>query len=566
MPELVTAQAAATPNAMAAMTDKQTLSYRDLDAQSNQLAHYLRSLGVSAEVLVGICMERSPAMIVAALAVWKAGGAYIPMDPAYPAERLAFILRDAQAPVLVGMQCQIDRLQGASPRTVALDTEAARLAAQPTEPLAGRVAPDDAAYVVYTSGSTGEPKGVLITHDGLLNLVLWHRRAFAIGAEDRATQLAGPGFDAVVWEIWPYLTVGAGILLPDDETRLSAAMLRDWFIAKQITITFLPTALAEAVMVLDWPQEIALRILLTGAEALRRYPSPNLPFAVVNNYGPSENTVVTTSGEVLPTERADRPPTIGRPIDHVQVYILDKHLRPVASGAVGELCIGGSSLARGYLHRPELTAERFVINPAGEAPGARIFRTGDQARLLPDGQIDFLGRLDGQVKIRGYRIETEEIVAALNRHASIQTSAVTAREDTPGEKRLTAYIIQGGESLPSLGELRDFLANRLPDYMVPAHFVPLNALPLTPNGKVDIAALPPPDAANTLQDTAYMAPRTPTEERVAGILAEVLKLNRVGIEDNFFMLGGHSLLGTQVITRVANAFGVELSLYTLFAA
>ncbi len=566
VPELVAAQAAITPNAAAAMHETQRLTYQDLDVQSNQLAHYLRSFGVGPEILVGICLERSPAMLVAALAVWKAGGAFIPMDSAYPTERLAFMLRDAQAPVLVARQAMIDRLQAGNWRSVAIDTEARQLADQPTELVAPCTVPESLAYVVYTSGSTGEPKGVQITHAGLLNLVLWHQHAFAINSRDRATQLAGPGFDAVLWEIWPYLTIGACIVMSDDETRLSPVLLRDWLVANQITVTFLPTVLAEAVMGLAWPQETALRILLTGAETLRRYPSPSLPFVVVNNYGPSENTVVATSGRIVPGEQVNIRLTIGRSIDNVQVYILDEHLRPVPTGTPGELCIGGIGLARGYLNRPELTSERFVTIPQENTSGERLFRTGDQARVLSDGQIDFLGRLDGQVKIRGYRIETDEVIAVLNRHIAIQTSVVTVREDTPGERRLVAYIVQGGEPLPGLGELRDFLARWLPDYMVPATFVPLRALPLTPNGKIDVAALPAPDIGNTLRDAEYIAPSTPIEERIAGILAEVLEVRRVGVQDNFFMLGGHSLLGTQVISRVTNAFGVELSLYDLFAA
>jgi acyl-coenzyme A synthetase/AMP-(fatty) acid ligase/acyl carrier protein len=420
--------------------------------------------------------------------------------------------------------------------------------------------------VIYTSGSTGQPKGVQITHASLLNLVFWHQRAFAVTAGDRATQVASPGFDAAVWELWPYLTAGASVYFPDEETRIAPEALRDWLVWQRITISFLPTPLAERVMTLEWPATTALRILLTGGDALHRYPSPTLPFTLINNYGPTENTVVATSGPVPAIERPEGPPSIGRPIANTQVYILDERLQPVPSGVPGELHIGGAGLARGYLNHPALTAEKFIPNPFCAVPGTRLYKTGDLACYLPDGQIAFLGRIDEQIKIRGYRIEPGEIVAALDRHPTVQASVVVAREDTPDDKRLVAYIVPTAGSRPTASALRDYLATQVPDYMVPATFVGLDALPLTPNGKVDRAALPAPDATNTVQDDTFTAPRSPLEERLAAIVASLLGLEQVGRDDNFFLLGVHSLLGAQVIARVADTFDVDLPLHALLEA
>jgi amino acid adenylation domain-containing protein len=570
VPQLVAAQAVATPDAVALVAPshaaRSVLTYRELDTWANQIAHHLRALGVGPDLLVGLCLERSAALVVGALGILKAGGAYVPLDPAYPPERLAFMLYDAQTPVVVTQQRLAERLPAGPWRVVTLDAEGPQTARACPVPAAGVPAPAHLAYVIYTSGSTGQPKGVQITHDSLLNLVFWHRRAFAVTAADRATQLAGPSFDATVWELWPYLTAGASVYLPDEETRNTPTRLRDWLVAQGITIGFLPTALAESVMALDWPPQTALRILLTGADVLHHYPSPDLPFVLVNNYGPTECTVVATSGPVPPTARPERPPSIGRPIANTEVYILDDHLRPVPTGVPGELHMGGVGLARGYLNRPELTAEKFIPHPFSAEPGARLYKTGDRACFLPDGQIAFLGRIDDQIKIRGYRIEPQEIVAALNRHPGVQMSCVVAREDTPGEKRLVAYVVPTPGAQPAAGALRAFLGTQLPDYMLPTAFVWLEALPLTPNGKVDRAALPAPDAANTAGDGVFVAPRTPLEQQVAGIVAGLLGLDRIGRDDNVFLLGGHSLLGAQIIARVSDTFGVDLPLHTLYAA
>lgn len=569
VPELVAHQAAIAPNATAVESRDQCLCYAELNQRANQLAHYLRRLGVGPDVPVGVCMERSVDLVVALLGVLKAGGAYVPLDPSYPPLRLSFMLEDTQAPVLVTQASQAARLPAHNAQVVCLDSDETILTQQHTTDPAPMATAAHLAYVIYTSGSTGQPKGVQITHESLLNLIFWHQRAFSVSAADRATQLAGPAFDATVWELWPYLTLGASVHLPDEDTRVAPARLCDWLVAQQITIAFLPTALAERVIALAWPEETALRYLLTGADTLHRYPSPDLPFTLVNNYGPTENTVVTTSGPVLPTTRPDAVlPSIGRPIANTQVYILDEHLREVPIGEIGELYIGGAGLSRGYLHRPDLTAERFIRHPFSDAPGTRLYRTGDLARFLPDGQIAFVGRADTQIKIRGHRIEPDEIVSVLNGHAAIEANVITAREDSSGDKSLVAYIAPTPGAQVTVSSLQAHLRTQLPDYMIPATFVRLEALPLTPNGKVDYRALPAPSAANTLSDAAdtETEPRTLIEERAAEIAARLLNLSQVGLDDNFFAIGGHSLLGVQLVTSVGEAFGVDLALHTLFSA
>jgi amino acid adenylation domain-containing protein len=567
--QLVAERAAATPDAAALVVGGQVLSYEQLESRANRLAHYLRSLGVGPETIVAICLNRSIEFVVTALSVLKAGGAYLPLDPDSPADRLAFMLQDAEAQVLVTRQRKAVPAGGGSIggwRVVALDADESRIAAQPsaTPPAASEATEQDLAYVIYTSGSAGQPKGVAITHGSLLNLVYWHQRAFLVTCADRATHLANPGFDAAVWELWPHLASGAAVYLPDDSSRHSPEKLRDWLVAQGITISFVPTALAERMIFMEWPQETRLRVLLTGADTLHCYPSPALPFSLVNNYGPTECTVVATSGRVESTDGSEGLPSIGRPIDNVQIYILDENLRPVATGTPGELYIGGLGVARGYVNRPKMTAEKFFPDPFSDVPGARLYKTGDRARHLPDGRIAFLGRVDDQIKIRGYRIEPDEIVHVLNGHPAVEASAVVAREDSPGEKYVVAYVVESYTEELTSGMLRDFLKSRLPDYMIPAIFVRLDSLPLTARGKVDRAALPPPTPANTLRDKAFAAPQRAVEERVAGILAGLLGLEQVGVDDNFFLLGGHSLLGTQVIGRVRDAFGVELPLRALF--
>ena len=566
VPQLVAKQAAATPEAVAIVAGAAQMTYRELNQRANQLAHYLQTLGVGPNTLVGLCVERSLDMVVGLLAIHKAGGAYVPLDPSSPTERLAFMLEDAHARVLVTWNTIATHLPISNIDLVCLDSDWSIIGQHPADEPACAIMPDDLAYVIYTSGSTGRPKGVEITHYSLLNLVYWHHHAYNITAADRATQVTSPAFDATGWELWPYLTIGAQVHIVDEETRVSPVLLRNWLVRQGITISFLPTALAESIIGLQWPAQTTLRYLLTGADTLRHYPSPDLPFAFVNNYGPTEATVVATYGRIYPMQNADTLPSIGRPISNTQIYLLDEHLREVPIGAAGELYIGGKGLAKGYLHRPELTAERFITHPFSDKSGERLYKTGDLARFLPDGQIAFMGRADYQIKIRGYRIEPDEIICVLNKHAAIQNCMVIAREDIPGEKRLVAYIVPVPGAEFTATSLRETLGEYLPDYMIPSTFVVMSTLPVTANGKVDRAALPVPDSTNTLLDEVVAAPETPAEIRVAHIVTTLLNLESVGIDDNFFMLGGHSLLGTQIIAQIAETFGVELPLRSLFEA
>jgi len=561
VPQTVTSQASGTPDALAVTDTTLTLTYRELDRRAGRVADALRAFDVGPETVVAICLDRSAAFVVAALGVLQAGAAYLPLDPATPPERLAFMLQDAAPRVTITDL----RADGRLPSAVWPRLDVYEAMARPGGAATRHDVPkqEHLAYVIYTSGSTGRPKGVEITHGSLANLVAWHRRAFGVTADDRAPLYASPAFDAAVWEIWPYLVSGASVHLPPEAVRTDPHALRDWLVAQSITIGFVPTPIAERLIALPWPTWTPLRTLLTGADTLHRYPPEGLPFTLVNNYGPTECTVVTTSGPVEPEPFGETLPAIGRPIDNVDVVVLDEAMRPVAPGAAGELHVGGAGLARGYRGRPDLTAERFVPHP--DEPGARLYRTGDRARLLGDGRVAFLGRVDDQLKIRGYRVEPDEIAAALGAQPGVAACSVVARDDG-GERRLVAYVVPAPGAGLGREALTTALRRTLPDYMVPATFVTLSALPLTISGKVDRAALPAPDATNTLRDGDVVAPRTDVETELAAILSSLLGVDEVSVQDNFFLLGGHSLLGTQLIARVRDVFGVELSLRTLFDA
>ncbi len=561
VPQTVTSQASETPDALAVTDTTLTLTYRELDRRAGRVADALRAFDVGPDTVVAICLDRSAAFVVAALGVLQAGAAYLPLDPATPPERLAFMLQDAAPRVTITDL----RAAGRLPSAVWPRLDVYEAMARPGWAATRHDVPkqEHLAYVIYTSGSTGRPKGVEITHGSLANLVAWHRRAFGVTADDRAPLYASPAFDAAVWEIWPYLVSGASVHLPPEAVRTDPHALRDWLVAQSITIGFVPTPIAERLIALPWPTWTPLRTLLTGADTLHRYPPEGLPFTLVNNYGPTECTVVTTSGPVEPEPSGETLPAIGRPIDNVDVVVLDEAMRPVAPGAAGELHVGGAGLARGYRGRPDLTAERFVPHP--DEPGARLYRTGDRARLLGDGRVAFLGRVDDQLKIRGYRVEPDEIAAALGAQPGVAACSVVARDDG-GERRLVAYVVPAPGAGLGREALTAALRRSLPDYMMPATFVTLAALPLTISGKVDRAALPAPDATNTLRDGDVVAPRTDVETELAAILSSLLGVDEVSVQDNFFMLGGHSLLGTQLIARVRDAFGVELSLRTLFDA
>jgi amino acid adenylation domain-containing protein len=566
VPQLVERQAIVTPDATALVVDHQKLSYQELNQRANQLAHILRERGVGPDVLVGLCLERSLDLVVGMLGILKAGGAYVPLDVNYPQDRLSFMVEDAGITILITRQQIAIDLQIQGVQTLLLDSDAPMLSRQAITDLPPLASVNDLVYVIYTSGSTGQPKGVLITHNSLLNLIFWHQTAFAVTSTDRATQVTSPAFDATGWELWPYLTIGASVYMPDEETRISPALLRDWLEKHGITITFLPTALAESIMALKWSPDTSLRLLLTGADILHNYPPIDLPFALFNNYGPTEATVVATFGHIPAIEHPVDLPPIGRPIVNTEVYILDDHLQLVPIGSAGELYIGGVGLAKGYLNRPDLTAERFIPHPFSNNPEARLYKTGDIARYLPDGQIAFMGRADHQIKIRGYRIEPDEIVSILNSHPAVQMSVVTACEETPGDKYLVAYIVPVPGAPLTVHSLRDTLAEHLPQYMAPSTFVLLDMLPLTPNGKLDRTLLPAPDVTNTLRDEIQTVPSTAMERRLVDIIAPLLNLEQISVDDNFFLLGAHSLLATQVLAKVSEIFSVNLSLRMLFEA
>ena len=562
---MVEAAAHSNPDAVALRANGKQLTYRELLSSVEQLANDMIDVGVGRDVPVGICLERSFDYIIAVLAASKAGGAFLPLDPDWPEERLRFVLDDARAPVLVTPSTHGAPL--ADPKWTKLSPkEKVRPQAGRRSRRRGSVGPTSLAYIIYTSGSTGKPKGVEITQANLLSLIAWHQKAFVVTARDRASCIAGLGFDAAVWELWPYLSAGACVSLPDDTVRSSAEALRQWLIDEKISVAFVPTPLAELMIAAPWPDDVALRFLLTGGDTLHVPPIAGLPFSVVNNYGPTECTVVATSGVVEPADGKGGMPSLGRPIAGTRIHILDEQAQPVRAGEVGEIHIGGTGVGRGYRGRPALTAEKFIADPfALDDDDARLYRTGDLGRMLPDGRIAFHGRYDNQVKIRGHRVELDEISAVLDSHPLIAQSAAVLLGAGP-EMRLVAYVVPRLKATPGARELRDFLAARIPEHMQPSTFVSVSSLPLSASGKVDRAAFPPPTAANTLLDAEYRPPTSPVEEKLTGIVKELLNVDHVGVEDNFFLLGGHSLLGTQLVLRARDTFGAEVTLRDLFQA
>lgn len=560
--QLFEEQVVKTPDAIAVIDGEKSLTYEQLNQKANQLAYYLQNLGVKTEDLVGICIERSVLMIIGLLGILKAGAAYIPLDPNYPSERLAYMLEDSAVSVLLTQENLVDTLPNYLGTIFCLDQDGKILDHHPQDNLLHPMTSENLAYVIYTSGSTGKPKGVLIQHQSLLNLVSWHQNAFDITTIDRVTQLAGIAFDASVWEIWPYLTAGACLAIVPPDLLTSPKQLQEWLIAKKITVSFLPTPLAETLIPLDWSPNCPLRLMLTGGDKLNDFPPTSIPFTLVNNYGPTENTVVTTSVKITPDLLTEKAPPIGRPISNTQVYILDQYQQPVPIGIPGELYIGGSGLAKGYLNRPELTDSKFIANPFSQKLSDRLYKTGDLVRYGNDGQIEFVGRIDHQVKIRGFRIELGEIETVLNQHPQVKEAIIIAREDQPGVKRLCAYVI-ASQNL-TVSQLRLFLQEKLPQYMVPAFFVLLDAFPLTANGKIDRCALPQPTLELEDEAALNLSPGTEKERILAAIWQRVLGLKNISINDNFFELGGDSILAIQIIAQ-ANQAGLQITPKQLFS-
>ena len=540
--EAIAALAERTPAASAIEQDGRTIDYAALLAKADALASRLQQVGVTPGSVVAVCLPRSIEQVTALLAAWRAGAAYCPLDPAWPEARLATLVAELGAAAVV-----TDRGVIARGTPVVIPQGEAIERFNPAT-----ISANDIAYVIFTSGSTGKPKAVEVSHGNLAALIAWHRQAFEVRTGTRTSHLAGLGFDASAWEVWPTLAAGGTLTLVDDATRLDAAALKTWLSANRIEVAFAPTALAEPMATMDWPTDTSLRVLLTGADKLTVRPKAGQPFVFVNNYGPTESTVVATSGVV--TSEGNELPPIGRAIAGTTIHLLDPAGLPVGDGDEGEIWIGGAQVARGYRGDPALTAARFVTHPEY----GRLYRTGDLGALLPSGEIAFRGRVDQQVKVRGHRIEPAEIAAQLNRLDAVETSAVVLRD---GE--LVAYVVPAGPITAS--DLRSALAASLPDYMVPSRFAKLPALPLNASGKLDAAALPNPLACALDDDAApQRAPASPTEARLLDIVREVIGRDDVGVDDDFFQMGGHSLLGTQVVVRARDAFGVELTLFHLF--
>ena len=557
--ELFSEQAARTPKAIALVYEGQQLSYAQLEARSNQLAHHLIGLGVGPEVIVGLCVHRSIEMVVGMLGILKAGGAYLPLDPEYPPQRLTYMLQDAGVSVVLTQASLRERL-GLAGMAVCLDNDRALFEQQPSTAPSSRVCAQNLAYVMYTSGSTGQPKAVSVSHRNVVRLVIGSNY-IQISAQDVFLQLAPPVFDAATFEIWGALLWGAQLVLYA-EPQVDLQQLSRVIEERQVSVLWLTAGLFQQ-MVDEYPQALSgLRYLLAGGDVLSvshvRQVQQLGGCRLINGYGPTEGTTFSVCYEVPP--RLELPGTvpIGRPISNTRVYVLDEWLQPVPRGVVGELYIGGAGISRGYLGRAALTAQRFIADPFGS--GERLYRSGDLVRYGAEGTLEFIGRADQQVKIRGYRVELGEIEAALLEIPGVKQAVVLARQEQPGDKRLVAYVVGAHEN--DVAVLRDQLKRQLPEHMVPAVYVVLDALPLTRHGKVDRGRLPsPPDQASTRE---YVPPRNPIEAALAEIWAEVLRVDRVGVHDDFFELGGHSLLATRVVSRVRAALQVDLPLRTLF--
>ncbi|NIM16723.1 MAG: amino acid adenylation domain-containing protein [Candidatus Aminicenantes bacterium] len=550
-----------------------TLSYRELNQRVNQLAWLLRKKGVKRNSIVGIMMTHSIDLITALLAVLKAGGAYLPVDPDYPAARRKFMLKDSGLNVLLTQKHFLEKdkeLFTDFPlgNVIIVDDKNIYKDDGPTLGVVNK--PEDLLYVIYTSGSTGRPKGVMIPHKNFVNLVEFHRKIFGENPLSRVSQVASLGFDAMAFEVWPCLSSGASLYIADDDTRLDPSAMKEWLIKNEITISFQPTIMAEHLLRLDWPgKRVALKALRAAGDKLTCYPTHEYPFRFYNLYGPTEDTVWTTWREVGVKTDSEKAPDIGKPTGNKRVYIIgpDWEIQPI--GIAGELCISGDGLAWGYLNNPELTAEKFVENPYESHPDKRMYRSGDLARWLTDGNLEFLGRIDQQVKLRGFRIELGEIENHLLNRDDVKHVVVIAREDSSGDKYLCAYIVL---DLPhpllekefDISQLREYLAKRLPEYMIPTYFIQLERIPLTPNGKTDIRALPEPKYGK--KEAGFVAPRNALEEKLVEIWSGILGIEKetIGIDDKFFELGGHSLKATQMMSEIHKKLNVKVPLVEIF--
>jgi amino acid adenylation domain-containing protein len=573
---LISAQAERFPTGIAVTYADRQLTYQDLDHRSNQLAHHLQQLGVGPEVLVGLCVERSPLMIVGILGILKAGGAYVPLDPTYPQTRLAFLLEDAQVSLLLTQEHLVAQVPTQGTQVLCLDADWDAIAHHPSAPITSPVTPDNLAYVIYTSGSTGQPKGVQITHRNLVHSTYARILTYPTPIH-RFLLLSSFAFDSSVAGIFWSLCQGGELHLPATGLERDPAELIAAIAQQQISHLLALPSLYRLLLETAQPQQLAsLQTVIVAGEVcpvalvrhhLEQYPEVQL----FNEYGPTEGTVWSTVYRCLSEKSAQvagyNSIPIGHPIPNTQVYILDAQQQPVPIGVMGEIYVGGKGVARGYLHQPQLTAEKFMPHPFTEDGNARLYKTGDLGRYRPDGEIEFLGRLDDQIKLRGFRIELGEIEGAIAQHPAILETVVMVREDSPGDRRLVAYLHPQPDAEPNLTDtLRQALRETLPDYMVPSIFIALTTFPHTPNGKIDRQALPNPEQMQPERSHAFVAPRTATEVKLVEIWTEILKVNAVGIHDNFFDLGGHSLLATQLASRCRDAFQIEIPLRQFFDA
>ncbi|KRA75175.1 hypothetical protein ASD78_09210 [Lysobacter sp. Root667] len=558
------AQVERTPDTIALRFGARELSYRELDRRANALAHELRAAGVGAGELVGLYVERTPEMLIGLIGILKAGGAYVPLDPTYPADRLAYMLEASAARVLVSQRALADQLPGAVATVIHADADAV-LDERAERAPAGGAAPRDPAYVIFTSGSTGKPKGVEIQQRSAVNLLRSVARAPGLAGGEILCAISTLSFDIALLELVLPLTVGATVLLVDRDTARDGLRLRRLVDEARIDVMQATPATWRMLLEVGWTGKAGMKIISTGEALPRELADRLLPCGreLWNLYGPTETTVYSALCRV---QAGAGPILVGKPVDNTQIHIVDRHMKRLPAGVPGELLIGGDGLASGYRGRADLTAEKFIPDPFGAAPGGRLYRSGDLALWRRDGTIEVIGRIDHQIKLRGFRIELGEIESVLAQHPAVTQAVVHCREDRPGDKRLVAYVTAAGDA-PATAALRDHLKAALPDYMVPSAFVVLERFPLTPNGKVDRRALPTPEAVNGDDgDEAYLAPVTDEEQALAAIWQQLLGARRIGRDDNFFDLGGHSLLATRLLARIEQQYGVELPLRTLFEA
>ncbi|MEM9274437.1 MAG: amino acid adenylation domain-containing protein, partial [Cyanobacteria bacterium P01_F01_bin.143] len=559
--QLFEAQVEKTPDAVAVVFEEQTLTYTELNTKANQLAHYLQQLGVNPNVLVGICVERSLSMLIGLLAILKAGGTYIPLDPNYPSERLSYILKNSNASVLLTQASVLESIPDNQAQIVCWDKDEELIAQQNPDNLDCPVTADDLAYIIYTSGSTGQPKGVQIPHSALSNFLHSMEETPGITAEDTLLAVTTYSFDIAALELFLPIITGARLVIASRETAMDGEQLLAKLQDCQATVMQATPASWKLLLAAGWAGESKLKVLC-GGEALPRKLAEQLlerAGSVWNMYGPTETTIWSAVSQITDESKII---SIGQPIANTQIHILDRYNQLVPVGVTGELCIGGAGLAKGYLNRPDLTAEKFISNPV-KTNNSKLYKTGDLARYLPNGEIEYLGRIDHQVKLRGFRIELGEIETVISQYPAVAETVVAVREDLADSQFLVAYLVEQSEATVAISGLREFLADKLPSYMIPVAFVTLEKLPLTPNGKVDRKALPEPSNLRNLSNE-YIPPRNDTEASIVSIWQQLLETPKIGIRDNFFEIGGHSLIATRVISQIRQTFGVETPLKSIF--